>query len=221
MNSNNTMSPNANTILESEFNKKSMVVAYLFLFFLGLLGGHRFYLKQKSIAISMLLITIFSSLKIFNLFAGYSFEGRIDSASLLIAFVGFIALTIIFIWCIVDAFLIPRIVQKYNTDMTINLSVNKKSKLLAYVLWWYFGLFGGHRFYLGRSKSAYNMILLWVAFIIVILVTPSKLDNNEVIVLTILGGFFLTIFGWWLIDAFFVPWMVKKYNQKLIDSAGQ
>jgi TM2 domain-containing membrane protein YozV len=36
---------------------------------------------------------------------------------------------------------------------------NKKSPMVAYLLWWFFGTFGGHRFYLGHTGSAVAMLI--------------------------------------------------------------
>lgn len=58
---------------------------------------------------------------------------------------------------------------------------SEKSLLVAYVLWLVFGLFGGHRYYLGRVGIGFLM--------------------------TITVG----VFGvWWIIDAFLIPSMVKS-----------
>jgi TM2 domain-containing membrane protein YozV len=37
---------------------------------------------------------------------------------------------------------------------------NKKSTVVAYLLWFFFGSFGGHRFYAGKTGSAVAQLLL-------------------------------------------------------------
>lgn len=59
---------------------------------------------------------------------------------------------------------------------------------VAYLLWFFFGLLGGHRFYLGRPLSAVLQIVL-----------------NLVIV-----GFV-----WVLIDAFLIPGMIRSSQDRL------
>jgi len=59
-----------------------------------------------------------------------------------------------------------------------------KSLFLAYVLWFFFGIFGVHRFYLGRPVSGF--IYLFTAGIVGI-------------------GF--------LVDLFALPYLVRKYNE--------
>jgi TM2 domain-containing membrane protein YozV len=41
-----------------EANKKTAVVAYLLWFFLGLFGGHNFYLKRTGVAVAQLILTL-------------------------------------------------------------------------------------------------------------------------------------------------------------------
>lgn len=67
-----------------------------------------------------------------------------------------------------------------------------KDKLIAYLLWWFLGLFGAHRFYLGRTGSAVGMLILTI---------------------TLIG--MIATFIWWIVDAFLIPGMVTEYNTKL------
>ncbi|MCI8209774.1 hypothetical protein AUC61_09525 [Pseudomonas sp. S25] len=66
--------------------KKSTGVAYLLWFFLGGFGGHRFYLGKTGTAVIQLIITLIGCFTIFPLI-------------------------ITGIWLLVDAFLIPGIIQ--------------------------------------------------------------------------------------------------------------
>jgi len=81
---------------------------------------------------------------------------------------------------------------------------NRKSALLAYVLWFFLGWFGLHRMYLGRIGSGIVMLVLqrlsWLTHFILI------------------GYIGFAILGlWWLIDAFLIPGMTRSYNNRLID----
>ena len=75
--------------------RKETGVAYLLWFFLGGFGAHRFYLGKAGSAIAMLLISLIS-------------------IPLSFVFVGYLGLFAIFIWWIVDAFLIPGWIRTHN-----------------------------------------------------------------------------------------------------------
>ncbi|MCM2291286.1 TM2 domain-containing protein [Allorhizobium sp. BGMRC 0089] len=77
---------------------KSIGASYLLWFFVGYLGGHRFYLGQKGTAIAMLLLTIVGAVT--------SFIG-----------VGMVLLVIVGIWALVDAFLIPGMVAEHKNKV--------------------------------------------------------------------------------------------------------
>lgn len=75
-----------------EANKKTAAVAYLLWFFVGMLGGHNFYLKRTGIAVAQLLLTI-------------TVYGAI----------------VTLIWIIVDAFLIPGWIRNQNNLLAVQL----------------------------------------------------------------------------------------------------
>ena len=78
--------------------KKSVGVAYLLWFFLGMLGAHRFYLGSTGAGVAILLLTIL---------IGWTLVGLIIPA----------------IWVLIDAFLIPGIAQKKNQQIMDMLSM--------------------------------------------------------------------------------------------------
>jgi len=73
----------------------------------------------------------------------------------------------------------------------------RKSKGIAYLLWLVFGMFGAHRFYLGRKGSAIAQLIL---------------------TLTVFGT--LVSFPWWLVDAFLIPGIADHENLKTIHELG-
>lgn len=66
-----------------------------------------------------------------------------------------------------------------------------KSTPIAYVFWVFLGLFGGHRFYLGEPVIGFAQLIL----------TFSILGIPVSVI-------------WWLIDAFLIPRMVRRFNQQ-------
>ena len=74
---------------------------------------------------------------------------------------------------------------------------NKKTALVAYLLWFFLGLFGAHNFYLGRTGVAVAQLILSL----------------------ILVGMVITIF-WVLVDAFLIPSWVRQQNNLLAAQLG-
>ena len=84
---------------------KSAGVAYLLWFFTGGLGGHRFYLGRIGSAIAVLLMTI------------------VGFATIAIG-VGAVLLVMVGIWVLIDAFLIPGMIQRHKEDVRRKLSTD-------------------------------------------------------------------------------------------------
>ena len=98
----------------------------------------------------------------------------------------------------------PRTDSPRDAQTLMRYDANKKSLLVAYLLWFVLGCFGAHRFYLGRIASAIVMLLLWLV--------------GWGLVLVIVGYVVILIVGIWVIvDAFLIPGMVRDMNNKLID----
>jgi TM2 domain-containing membrane protein YozV len=74
---------------------------------------------------------------------------------------------------------------------------NKKTALVAYLLWFFLGLFGAHNFYLGRTGIAVTQLILSL----------------------ILVGMIITVF-WVLVDAFLIPGWVRRQNNLLAAQLG-
>lgn len=90
-----------------------------------------------------------------------------------------------------------------HTRATLVYDAHKKSTLVAYLLWWFLGVFGAHRFYLGFTGSAVTMLVLFIV--------------SSVLVIIAIGLLGLLVIGvWWLVDAFLIPGMVTQANLSLI-----
>ncbi len=69
------------------------------------------------------------------------------------------------------------------------------SALVAYLLWFFLGYFGAHRFYLGRWISGLIMLALF--------------GIGSALAFILVGYIPLTFVGlWWVIDAFLIPGMI-------------
>jgi TM2 domain-containing membrane protein YozV len=89
-------------MMRYDANKKSMAVSYLLWIFLGGFGGHRFYHGLTGSAAAQVLMTVFGIL-----FAA--------------AGVGLFLLIPLWIWVLVDAFLIPGWVREHNNRLATSL----------------------------------------------------------------------------------------------------
>ncbi len=84
---------------------------------------------------------------------------------------------------------------------------NKKSVVIAYVLWFFLGYLGAHRFYLGRALSGAVMLFITVV--------------SAILTVVLIGHAGLALVGlWWLIDALLIPGMTSDYNNRLIAELG-
>jgi len=84
-----------------------------------------------------------------------------------------------------------------DTRVLMLYEANKKTALVAYILWFFLGLFGAHNFYLERTGVAVAQLILSL----------------------IIVGLVITIF-WVLVDAFLIPGWVRRQNNLLAAQLG-
>lgn len=97
---------------------------------------------------------------------------------------------------------IERDQRSHDTTRMMLYDADKKSVLVAYILWFVLGYLGGHRFYTGRVVSGILMLLITAMSWILTLVYIGFV------------GLFL-IFLWWILDAFLIPGWISGYNRRL------
>ncbi|MCP3679857.1 MAG: TM2 domain-containing protein [Gammaproteobacteria bacterium] len=85
--------------------KKNAAVAYILWFILGSLGLHRFYMRKPLGWLYILLLILGFATAMFG--------------------IGFVFFLIVGIWCVVDAFLIYRWVERYNLNLLSSLEREK------------------------------------------------------------------------------------------------
>jgi len=84
--------------------------------------------------------------------------------------------------------------------------IEKKSLLVAYLLWFFLGYVGAHRFYLGRPISGFLMLALSAVTLLLTFVT-----------LGLLSFLWFAVGLWWLIDALLIPGMAAGSNTRIAD----
>ena len=106
----------------------------------------------------------------------------------------------------------------------------QRSMIAAYVLWFFLGRFGAHRYYLGLKRSALIMLLISVAGIVAVWVAAwgsAKVSGADMhtalqsVLLapnTLLGWIGdVLVWGitlWWLVDAVYTYAMVRRRNNQ-------
>jgi TM2 domain-containing membrane protein YozV len=86
------LSSDTRALMLYEANKKTALVAYILWFFLGLVGGHNFYLKRTGVAVTQLILTL-----------------------------TLVGMVVTIVWAFVDAFLIPGWVRNQNNILAAQL----------------------------------------------------------------------------------------------------
>lgn len=84
--------------------------------------------------------------------------------------------------------------------------IEKKSLLVAYLLWAFLGYVGAHRFYLGRPLSGFVMLALSGVVLLLTLISFGFLSFLWVIVAI-----------WWFIDALLIPGIAANRNSRIAD----
>jgi TM2 domain-containing membrane protein YozV len=89
-----------------------------------------------------------------------------------------------------------------DAALMMRYDANKRSVLIAYLLWFFLGYFGVHRFYLGRVVSGLVLLLLWAIGAALSVIYVGYL----ILVIPTL---------WLLLDALLIPGMTRSYNNRL------
>lgn len=119
----------------------------------------------------------------------------------------------------------------------------RKSVGLAYLLWFFLGAFGLHRFYLKRTASGWIQLAVHVGGWLLLGLAAwnaghgaiTRVDEPGLYVLTTswtamvsggllawAGGMLLAIvWPWWIIDAFLIPGIAREFNRRLREVVGR
>jgi TM2 domain-containing membrane protein YozV len=92
-----------------------------------------------------------------------------------------------------------------DAALMMRYDAHKKSAVVAYLLWWFLGSFGAHRFYLGKTGSAVVLLLITLTSIALMLVLIGFIT-------------FMAVPVWLLVDAFLIPGIVRESNLRLANA---
>ncbi len=97
--------------------------------------------------------------------------------------------------------------QANEAQRLMAYDAQKKSAVVAYLLWWFLGTFGAHRFYLGRIGTASAMLIIHIFSWLL-----------TIIFIGFIGVFAIIV--WWFVDAFLIPGIVRQHNMRLAARLG-
>lgn len=110
---------------------KNKTTAYLLCVFLGLFGGHRFYLGRMKSAIAtvaLIIIPVIYSIIIFASTVSNPYSSDPYATGTTIGALFMAVILILLVWCIVDLFLIPRFMNNNDKGLS-NRNLSKLEKL--------------------------------------------------------------------------------------------
>lgn len=94
-----------------------------------------------------------------------------------------------------------------DTTQMLHYESTKKSVGLAYVLWFFFGMLGVHRFYLGYTGS--GAAIMGITLL------------SAVLSFVLIGWLTIWISGLWvLVDLFLIPGLASRQNSRLLSALG-
>ena len=79
---------------------------------------------------------------------------------------------------------------------------NKKSAVVAYLLWFFIGMLGAHRFYLGLPGSGATILIITI---LSLLLLAAGIGAVTILISVI----------WVLVDLFLIPGITRKHNVAL------
>jgi TM2 domain-containing membrane protein YozV len=85
----------------------------------------------------------------------------------------------------------------------MRFEANKKSTLVAYLLWFFVGMLGVHRFYLGRTGTGATILILTIVSV------PLMLAGIGFAILAVAAT-------WVIVDFFLIPGITRRQNNALI-----
>ena len=113
-----------------------------------------------------------------------------------------------------------------NEEFSARYDANKISAGWAFFWWFILGSLGGYRFYLRHHFTAMTMaalsvggvFLLWTNFSVKSLFPSLVVVYHNESLFAAGKWMLIGVTLWWLADVFFIHWLVRRYNNRLVDS---
>jgi TM2 domain-containing membrane protein YozV len=93
------------------------------------------------------------------------------------------------------------------TLVETRLANEKKSMVLAYILWFFFGTFGGHCFYLGKTGQGIIRLAAFVVALAMMMSGSLAASHYATIIFVVLAI-------WVLVDLFLIPRMIRQDTEQ-------
>lgn len=83
----------------------------------------------------------------------------------------------------------------------------RKEPIVAWILWFFLGVFGGHRFYLKQSKEGFMILGAWVFFVLILSTLFGVVGFPTLGVVCI-----ALVWIWWIVEACTLNSNIRKAN---------
>ena len=84
----------------------------------------------------------------------------------------------------------------------MHYDANQKSALVAYLLWFFAGMLGAHRFYLGRPGTGAALLTITI---LSLLLMPTRIGMVTICISVL----------WVVVDLFLIPGITRRHNVAL------
>lgn len=99
--------------------------------------------------------------------------------------------------------------MSYNTQSNYSTysHYQRKEPIVAWILWFFLGVFGGHRFYLGQHKEGFVLVGVWVFFVLILSTLFGAVGLPTLGVVC-----FALVWVWWIVEACMLNSNIRKAN---------
>lgn len=99
--------------------------------------------------------------------------------------------------------------MSYNTQPHYSTysQYQRKEPIVAWILWFFLGVFGAHRFYLKQPKEGLMLLGVWVSFVLILSTLFGVVGFPTLGVVCI-----VLVWIWWIVEACTLNSNIRKSN---------